>query len=210
MRRPILLLLAASVVSVTIVALVVVLDPSGGEPDPARDETFATTPLRDLDTTGLAVARAGFCAAVDPREVSAALGGDATSSSGYDNGDEVGLPDGSTDVAHEFGCSWSLDDGSEARAWVFAPPVDGERAARLLAEARRSGCAVLGEEPAYGEPSIALLCHDEAPLTFVSYRGLFGDAWVTCELGEEPREAIDAFVARVGAWCGAVARAASG
>ena len=28
------------------------------------------------------------------------------------------------DVVHEIGCSWTGDDGTTARAWVFARPVN--------------------------------------------------------------------------------------
>ena len=205
MRLWVLAAVAAVVTGAGIGAGTLLVGEDGSPDSPA----FSTTPLESFDTTTLAVARAGFCDDVDPRQVEAALGGEPADASAYDNGDEVTLADGVSDVAHEFGCTWTTEDGGEARAWVFAPPVDGERAAGLIKEASRSGCAELSAEPAFGAPTVALLCHDEAPLTFVSYRGLFGDAWLTCELGEEPREAIDAFVERAGAWCVAVARAAA-
>ena len=209
MRPAILLLLAAGVLTAVAVVGVVVLDPFADEVPPEREQPFATTPLDGFDTLSLTVPRAGFCSDVDPREVEAALGAEPVGERGYDNGDEVQLADGVTDVAHEFGCVWSLDDGSEARAWVFAPPVDGDRAQRLTRETTRTeGCDPV-DGPPYGAPSVALLCTD-GPLTTASYRGLFGDAWLTCELvAPAPSGGTEAFVEKAGAWCVAVARGAS-
>ena len=59
---------------------------------------FSTTPLESFDTSTLTVARAGFCDAVDPRQVEAALGGEPAGASAYDNGDEVALTDAVSDV----------------------------------------------------------------------------------------------------------------
>ena len=43
-----------------------------------------------------------------------------------------------------------------------------------------------------------------------SYRGLFGDAWLTCELSLKDVEVTDAeLLRRAGAWCAGVAQAAS-
>lgn len=211
MRRPLLLLVAALALTGLVVAAVVLARPPADEPPAPEkdDDAYATTPLDGFDTLLLTVPRADFCAGVDPREVTAALGAEPESESGYENGDEVTLADGVTDVAHEYGCTWSLTDGTEARAWLFAPPVDRGRARHLAREAGQAdGCSPLGG-PSYGAPSVALLCTD-GPLTSVSYRGLFGDAWLTCELvAPTPPAGTEAFVDRTGAWCVGVARGAA-
>lgn len=207
MRRPILLLFAAVALSIVAVVVVVAVDPFGEQPTPTKEAPFTTTPLEEVDTTTITVVRAGFCAGVDPREVNAALGAEPDDERGYGNGDEVTLDDGVTDVSHEFGCVWSLADGTEARAWVFAPPVDRDRARRLAREASKAeGCRAV-DGPAYGDPTVALLCTDGS-LSAASYRGLFGDAWLTCEL-VAPDDGAEGVVERTGAWCVAVARAAS-
>jgi hypothetical protein len=212
-RRPVLLLAAAVVLTAIAVATVVVLDPFADAPPADREDPFATTPLASVDTTGLTVPRTSFCEAVDPREVEAALGAEPDATSGYANGDEVTLADGLTDVAHEFGCAWSLDDGTAARAWVFAPPVDRTRAQRLVRDASRvTGCES-SPTPAYGAPSVATTCAADGRTT-VSYRGLFGDAWLVCELtstGPTDVTQDDAALGeRADAWCSGVARGASG
>ena len=157
----------------------------------------------------LTVPRAGFCDGVDAREVTAALGEEAADVRGYENGDEVTLADGITDVAHEFGCVWSAADGSEARAWVFAPPVDADRAQDMVRDAGRAAGCQSSPTPAYGAPSVGLTCTGQGG-TRASYRGLFGDAWLTCEL-TSPDPAVDPaeLRERAGAWCVGVARGAA-
>lgn len=181
-----------------------------GEDDGSSDSPdFSTTPLESFDTTTLTVPRAGFCDDVDPRQVEAALGGEPAEAAAYDNGDEVALSDGVTDVVHEFGCSWSGDDGAEARAWVFAPPVGQEQADRLVRAAERTKDCQASATPAYGAPSVGLLCRDEAGGR-ASYRGLFGDAWLACEVSNrDPAVSGAELLRRTGSWCVGVALAAA-
>ena len=156
-----------------------------------------------------AVPRAAFCDAVDPRQVAAALGDEPLEAQSYDNGEEVTLADGVTDVAHEFGCTWARADQSEARAWVFAPPVSADRARELVEAAGRSKDCQASATPAYGSPSVGLLCTGEAGGR-ASYQGLFGDAWLTCQVASQDPEVSGAeLLRRTGAWCVGVAMAAS-
>ncbi len=170
----------------------------GDSDAPQETPTASATPLADFDTTGLGAARADFCTQVAPAAVEDALGGTPASSDSYGNGDRVQVGDGPADVVHEFGCTWTADDGTVARAWVFAPPVTAERALALrVAAAHADGCAPVRGAPDYGSPSIAVRCGDET-----AFHGLFGDAWLSCSL-----DATD--VERVGRWCVAVAQAAT-
>ena len=212
MRLAVRLLLAAVVVTVLAAVAVAVFEPLDDDPPPEREEPFATTPLEGFETTTLTVPRAGFCDSVDPRQVEAALGTEPVEVQSYDNGEVVTLADGVDDVAHEFGCLWQASDQSTARAWVFAPPVDAERAKRLVREAgREQGCET-SPTPPFGSPSVGVVCRSEAGGR-ASYQGLFGDAWLTCELSLGP-DALEAGTAglldRTGAWCVGVAQAASG
>jgi len=207
MRRSVLVAVAAVVVTgAGVAAGTLVL---GDDADPPTGAPFSTTPLESFDTTTVTVARERFCDDVDPRQVAAALGAEPSAEDSYDNGDEVALADGVTDVAHEFGCTWTADDGTEARAWVFAPPVDPSRAKKLVnGEIRRVTCDYAGG-PAYGDPTLAMMCVDESGTT-ASYRGLFGDAWLTCELAVPDATADQAALReRTGAWCAGVALGAS-
>jgi hypothetical protein len=104
-----------------------------------------------------------------------------------------------------------------ARSWVFVPPVTPARAAQLAAAARRMpDCASISAAK-FGAPAVGTLCHG-GERTTVTYRGLFGDAWLACSLDapitpDKPAGASGAadkaLVARAGIWCVRVATTAS-
>lgn len=199
----------------TVVSLVLVLCLAGctGDDDgpaaPAAGGESAT-PLADVDTTSLVVARAPFCEEVAAAAVEAALGGEPTSSDSWDNGEPVDVTGGS-DVAHEFGCTWTGDGASPAvaSAWVFAPPVTADRARELVRSTTSArGCTEVEDDAALGSPSAAVVCR-EGDAVEASYRGLLGDAWLTCTV-REPATASDgdALAVRAGRWCAAVLAAA--
>lgn len=198
------LLAAAVVVTAAPVAAGVILsDPE--RPRPTRAEPLAT-PLASLDTTALTIRREPFCDRVAASDVAAVLGGEPGFTEAWSNGEPVAAG-GATDVAHEYGCGWSGGAGERAAAWVFAPPVTAEAAAALVTGAAAEGCTPVAGAPPYGSPSVALTCPATTPgLTTVSFRGLFGDAWLVCEVtppvGGDP-------VDRAGRWCAGVALAAS-
>lgn len=184
---------------------------AGDETDdtPAGPAPYDSTALRDYDTSTVAVARAGFCERVAPDAVSEALGAEATDQDSYGNGDPTELVPREVDVAHEYGCTYVAADGAEARAWVFAPPVTADRAGELLQAAEETaGCERQSGTEAYGAPSVTLVC-DYKARRFASYRGLFGDAWLSCSLGLPGRPADKELLDRTGRWCVAAAEAAS-
>lgn len=206
------LLAAVGLTTVTVLAGVVL----GSGPDTSGPEagTSASDPAPSAapDLTGLEVRRASFCAAVPEETAADALGEVVASSDSYDSGERARLTGELTDVAHEFGCRWRSRQAS-AQAWVFAPPVDPERAADLIADAAAvDGCRRV-DGRAFGSPGVALRCDRDARAE-VSYRGLFGDAWLSCTLvptaaqlrEEGPERAVD----RAGRWCAVVAEAAAG
>ncbi|MEO9326245.1 hypothetical protein ABFT23_22340 [Nocardioides sp. C4-1] len=205
-------LLAVLVVGVLAVAgaAVAVLGGSDAEVEPTgptTPPTVAATPLADLDTRTTAIARASFCDALPPEVVERALGGPATETTSYDDGEPARVTGRVRDVAHEFGCGWSSATSS-ARAWVFAPPVTRASATDLVSgAARQRGCTRVDGASPYGAPSVALTCTTKRGEQ-VSFRGLFGDAWLTCEL-TAPASASDDVVARADRWCAAVVNAAS-
>ena len=95
--------------------------------------------------------------------------------SAYRSGQRIRISDDVADVVHEFGCRWTAGDGT-AEAWVFVPPVTRERAAGLV----RDGCRGV-DGPAFGDPSVACRTEAAGSETF-TFRGLFGDAWLSCRL----------------------------
>ncbi len=191
--------------------------PGGGDGSAAPAPTDTGTPLEDLDTTTLAVARQPFCEAVPPEEVLRALGlaedAGRVEATAWENGQQTALEPGLRDVAHEHGCSWRAPGGVRARAWVFAPPATvAEARALRTATTGAEGCGPAAGAAAYGTPSVAADCAD-GPRRERVHAGLFGDAWLTCTLavprsgdGAPTREEL---AARASTWCAAVAGAAS-
>lgn len=208
MRVPVPYLLVAGVVTALVVGGgVVALGRDDAEPARAK-ETFTTTPLSEYDATGVVVTRGAFCDAVDARQVSAALGGDPVDSASWENGDTIDLGNGVEDVTHEFGCRYTAQDGTIAQAWVFAPPVDAAGAQRLVKAARKAPGCEAGTGPAFGAPTLALTCTKDGVVR-ASYRGLFTDAWLVCEVAR-PAGADWDVVDRAGRWCVGVLQAANG
>jgi hypothetical protein len=186
---------------------------TGSDPEPEAAPSAPSTPLASYDTAGLVVARAPFCDRIAEEAVTAVLGGEQAASSSYENGESARIGD-RRDVAHEHGCAYRAEDGTTARAWVFAPPVTPARA-RGLARAAESerGCRPAAEAPAFGRPSAALVCRDGDDST-ASFRGLFGDAWLTCTVTASSAagdpEGVEDQLDRAGRWCVAVVEAAAG
>jgi hypothetical protein len=203
MRRTVLWLVAA--VALTAVLVVVGVSVLGGSDDDGttdqQDQPFTTTPLAGFDATDLTVGRGPFCEALDERQVEAALGGAAAQTRTWGNGDRVALGSGGEDVSHEFGCQYDAADGTVARAWAFAPPVDATTAATLVTRAAKArGCTADPAAPPYGDPSLALTCTAADGSATASYRGLFGDTWVVCEV-DRPAGATWDVADRAGRWC---------
>lgn len=215
------MLAAAVLTTLTVLGGVLVGGPSQVDPGadaPAADPS-PTDPAAVLDgLEDLVVRRASFCAAVSDATAADALGDEVASTGSYDSGQRVRLTGDVRDVAHEFGCTWR-SGGATARAWVFAPPVSPERARALVRAAEQADGCTRVPAPAYGSPGVALQC-ERGGRPEASYRGLFGDAWLTCTLlpaaagadgadGAAGAADPDATV-RAASWCAAVATAAAG
>ena len=211
MRPSVRLLLLGLLVAVLVTggAVLVGTVTADDETEASQDEPFVTTALEDFDTEGLVVRRGGFCSAIDPRQVEAALEAEAESERSWENGDRVEVSVGVKDVVHEYGCEY-VAGSTTVRAWVFAPPVDARRAKQLLQAAQGGGtgqCSGLfGAQ--FGEPSITRFCK-LAGGTTTTYAGLFGDAWLTCQLEVSAPVDDDELADRAGRWCVGVALAAS-
>jgi hypothetical protein len=183
-------------------------DNSVPPPPPPTATPFSTTPLAGYDTAGAVVERDAFCDRVDPRQVTAALGGDVTDAASWRNGDTIEVAKGMKDVTHEYGCRWTGADGTVAQAWVFAPPVAAAQAQRMVRDAATGPGCKPGDGPAFGAPTLALTCTRSGTVR-TSYRGLFGDAWLSCEVARPAGATWDA-TDRAGRWCVGVLQAASG
>jgi hypothetical protein len=179
-----------------------------GNDDPrqvAGPAPFRTTPLVQLDADRVTISRSPLCEGIDPRQISAAVGGAPETSRAWTNGDRLLVAEGVEDVAHEFGCEYVGADGTLARAWVFAPPVTRGQAHGLARKAAKAAACAAGDGPAFGHPTLALTCPDADGAMRASYRGLFGDAWVVCEVAR-PAGATWEVTDRAGRWCAGVAQ----
>lgn len=187
----------AAAVTVTGVMLLAACTPAAApQPAPSATPTVTAepTPLAAYDTTGVAVTRAPFCDRVSPTGIESALGGIAQQHDQWDDGDAAPVGD----RGQEYGCSWSRR-GTTARAWVFAPPVTAQQARGYVGEEIGGKCRRLQDQPTFGSPGLAMSCGLNAGGTLVRFAGLFGDAWLTCEV--QAREADPQLVDRVGTWC---------
>ena len=188
-----------------LVVLLLALAGCTADPPQASGPTGSTTPLAQLEQAGLDVGRAAFCDRIPESAVTAALGREPARASSWENGDPLpDHPEG--DVSHEYGCSWAAGPSSAA-AWVFAPPVTVARARQLIRRAPGPKCAPLKNAPPFGAPGGDTTCTLNTDTRLVEFRGLFGDAWVTCRLVSLPG-AIEV-EQRAADWCAEVLAAAS-
>jgi hypothetical protein len=166
----------------------------------------APTPIKGLDSASMQVPRIEFCSSVPAEAVTAALGGKPDTKAAYGNGDRERLDGAGEDVVHELGCTWSTDEGAQARAWVFARPVDAGFARRAIASNRSTrGCTVT-PGPAFGTPSVTQVCRQTGGQQRVRHAGLFGQTWLSCEVAAPSADA-SGLRERADAWCVQVANA---
>jgi hypothetical protein len=211
-RRLAPLLIAGAVVVALVAIVVTVVVGRGDDDEPAGPSDASSTPteapevdLADIDTSVVAITRGAFCEGVADEAVTDALGTEPTDETSYADGESAQVTGRVRDVAHEFGCGWSAGAAS-ARAWVFAPPVTRRAATGLVRTARtEKGCTVAAGAPAYGDPSVALVCRTDRGRQ-ASFRGLFGDAWLTCTVSGRLTQTES--VERAEKWCVAVLAAA--
>ncbi len=175
---------------------------TGGESgiEPATAPTGSTAPL---DVSRLPIPRTLDCNAIDDDALVTALGGPVLERVSYDNGDRTELGPTYTDVAHEAGCVFDAGD-TQARVWVFAAPMSTPDARDLVREARRTrGCTTPDDATAFGTPRLTTVCQQRRPepALVTTMRGLFDDAWLSCELTVEGAEGRGAVHARTDRWC---------
>lgn len=170
-------------------------------PTPARP-----TPIGALETQDMVVPRISFCDLVPDRAVEDALTGRVSDATHWDSGEPAPeAAGGSGEALQEFGCGWTSNDGSAARAWVFARPVTRSFARLVVREAAARKHCRTPTAPPFGQPSVVQVCRTAHELR-ARHAGLFGDSWLTCEVtGRTGRPAE--VRKRADAWCVEVANA---
>jgi hypothetical protein len=207
LRGPLLLALVA-VLALGVTAVALVIGPSAQAPDspeaagsPSPSPSPSATRTRaPLDLSKLPVARTLTCDAVDDAALATALGGAPTDERSYVSGDRVEIAPGVTDIAHEDLCGFESAD-AEARVWVFAASVGTPQARRLVRDVRDTPrCSFPADATGFGTPSLTSVCtRGDAVVT--TLRGLFGDAWLSCELAVSGPAGADAVRTRADRWC---------
>jgi hypothetical protein len=175
-----------------------------------------TTPLAEVDLTGVSVPRASFCGDLDETSLTEVLGGAPDRTDTWSSGDRVKLSPGTTDVVHEHGCSYGRGPVT-ARAWVFAQPVTPASARRWVQELRSSPRCERGGPLGFGSPGAVVTCADRRDTT-VRMAGLFGESYLTCEVArrsgrstadDSPELAASERAEQAQRWCADVALSAT-
>lgn len=198
------MVIAVLVVAAAVTAWWLTRSPATG---PDASPSASPRALESLDLSDVPVARQPFCDALHTDDVRAALGGPVRGTAHYVPGQQASLAPGLRDVAHEYDCTFR-GAGAEVRAWVFAAPVRRPLAASMTRDARdRPGCRLVARAPTFGRPGVTTDCPAAGGAgRTVASRGLFGDAWLTCQLTS--RDAEPDVVRRAERWCVSVATTA--
>ncbi|MFL6108858.1 MAG: hypothetical protein ACJ716_12265 [Marmoricola sp.] len=186
-----------------VLVLALALAGCGGSGTPAAKPSVEPTSLRQLDSATMRVVRVAFCDLVPKSAVRAALAAAPTRTRSWRNGDHVAEAGGQ--VGHEFGCAWFGPRSRVARAWVFARPVSASYATTLVRQARTKHGCTASTGKLFGTPSVVQTCRRAGSPLRVRHAGLFGDTWLTCEVGGSGTRA--ALRKRADGWCLDVANA---
>lgn len=146
-------------------------------PKAAKAPTAKPTPIEQLNTGAMRLARVDFCGLVPNSAIEQAAGKSAKATR-WQVGDRVMVGTGDLDAVDEFGCAWTKGD-VRAAAWVYAVPMSYDDANAVLAKtAKRPGCTV-GTDPNFGSPSQLQICATPARARL---SGLFSDTFLVCEI----------------------------
>lgn len=205
-RGPVLLVVVATL-AIAVTAAALVFGPTGDERDRSEAATPSTSPSpsgtttrASLDLSDLPVARTLECDAVDDAALVTALDGVPTSATSYVSGDRAEVAPGVTDTAHEDLCGFEAPR-AVAKVWVFAAPVTVPQARGLVRDARSTPrCTFPKDATGFGTPGLTSVC-TRGETAVATLRGLFGDAWLSCELAATGNPGRDAVRARADRWC---------
>lgn len=189
--------------------------PGSSDGSSSRSSSGSSSPGQpgSVDAGALDVGRGPFCDRIDARAVGRVLDGPAQRTHHYGNGDSAEITPGYVDVAHEYNCSFERGDAT-ARAWVFAPPVTSAQATRVVSEIRTQENCVFPAVSQFGRAAVTAVCtqRQPSPVTRVSQHGLFGDAWLSCDLtlpgAELPETEVADITESAERWCADVLAAA--
>ena len=183
----------------------------------ASRASAAPTPIGQLNTSAMELARIEFCSLLPSSAVRTALEGRRGEGQRWRSGQEVAVAPGAadatyspgstgTDVVHENGCRWTSGDYSAA-AWLFADPVSEQQARTLIRKAGQEQGCTTSRGPDFGQPSQRQTCTLTDGSRRARFTGLFDDTWLTCEVQAPSSTTAADLRARAAAWCVQVANA---
>jgi hypothetical protein len=189
----------------TLVA-VLALTGCGKSETPKSASTPAPTPIGQLNTDAMTLARVDFCALLPDAAVREALDGGLGDQVSWRNGERALIDTDTSDVAHEYGCAWTRAEYA-ASAWIFARPITTEFAKAVLDKtSHRNGCTA-EEGPDFGSPHQQQNCKLSDGTKRVRLAGLFKDTFLTCQV-QAPAKVDDKTLSeRTYDWCVQVANA---
>jgi hypothetical protein len=189
----------------TLVA-VLALTGCGKSETPKSTPTAAPTPIGQLNTDAMTLARVDFCALLPDPAVRKALDGGLGDQVSWRNGERALIDTGTSDVAHEYGCAWTRAEYA-ASAWIFARPITTEFAKAVLDKtSHRKGCTAEAG-PDFGSPHQQQNCTLPDGTKRVRLAGLFKDTFLTCQVQAPANVDDKALSERAYDWCVQVANA---
>ncbi len=174
---------------------------------PAAKPSDNGTPLEKFETRRLTLAREPFCDELSAAAIDRALGGPQEGGAAYTDGQRGNVTGTVKDIAHESSCTF-FRGKTVARAWIFSPPITPGRAKDLVTSSEAAEDCSVVEAPKFGRPSTTTDCVSSGRRQ-LTFRGLFGDAWLSCSLAVPVAEHDERLLDRAGRWCVEVARAAA-
>ena len=195
-------------VAPAVLALVAMLALTGcGKSEtPKSTPTPAPTPIAQLNTPAMTLARVDFCALLPDPAVRKALGGGLGDQVSWRNGERALIDTNTRDVAHEYGCAWTRAPYA-ASAWIYARPITSEFAKAVLDKtSHRKGCTAQAG-PTFGSPHGRQDCRLPDGTKRVRLAGLFKDTYLTCQVQAPAKEDDHTLAERADAWCVEVANA---
>jgi hypothetical protein len=203
-RRPRARLPRAFVVLTVLLALA--LSGCGKSETPKATPSAKPTPIGQLNTSAMTLARVDFCALLPDDAVRKALGGGLGDQVSWRNGDRALIDTDTSDVAHEYGCAWTRGKFAAA-AWIYARPIKTEFAQAVLDKTKNRKDCTADAGPDFGAPHQQQSCLLPDGTQRVRLAGLFKDTYLTCQV-QGPREDDEKVLAdRADDWCVQVANA---
>jgi len=185
---------------------VLALTGCGNSETPKSTPSPAPTPIGQLNTDAMTLARVDFCALLPDPAVRKALGGGLGDQVSWRNGERAQIDTDTRDVAHEYGCAWTRAQYA-ASAWIYARPITSEFAKAVLEKtSHRKGCTPHAG-PDFGSPHRQQSCRLPDGTKRVRLAGLFKDTYLTCQVQAPGKENDKALAERADEWCVQVANA---